>query len=63
MVEDRKASRLELLIGWMRRWGRFARVARAATRNPLGRRAGVVLLLPLALLVLVVVAIVRVLAG
>lgn len=63
MVEDGKASRLELLIAWVRRWGRFARVARAAAGNPLGRRIGVVLLVPLALLVLVVVAVVRVLTG
>ncbi|RPF21024.1 hypothetical protein [Myceligenerans xiligouense] len=63
MAEDGKVSRLELLIAWVRRWGRFARVARVAARNPLGRRIGVLLLVPFALLVLVVVVVVRVLTG
>ncbi|MBO0610661.1 hypothetical protein [Myceligenerans salitolerans] len=63
MAEDGKASRLELLIAWVRRWGRFARVARVATRNPLARRVGVVLLVPVAVLVLLVVVVVRLLTG
>lgn len=63
MADDPKVSRLEYLIAWLRRWGRFAGIARAAAAGPLGRRIVLVLLAPVVLLVVVVVAIVRVVGG
>lgn len=63
MAEDGKASRLEHVVVWVRRWGRFARVGRAAARHPLGRRVGAVVLIPVVLLGLVILGIVRVLGG
>lgn len=59
MAEPGKARRLEFLLLWLRRWGRFAKIAGVTARHPILRRIGMILLIPVVLLVLAVVAIVR----